>query len=1147
MLELTRTVVCEEIVIDNLEEKQYHYIPVIKELFIFDKSPVQTLKALLKKKNSHNLLISAEIYKHHEQHNRVFFFDATKYIDICKEIDRKKRAKLINTITNTSNECDILHNILYEHHIYMDIERMNEEESKMNENHLNLMNLLMKEYNINLNNEYDVEIWNNKSILDVYLSEDFTCTVERIFNRLQVDLLYPICVLFSAEKVFVKVFKNLKDYYNSHDFDNKIITRSDLGNYRNHIILYKLVKVDEVRKIAGPTGTQSDGGGGSELGIKSLSWALSKVVYIELAANNRIKVQFQLDENRQHFSGPTQLLDFLRLPTEQMIYMKEVQYTGSHKINAKYLVDKYGLKLRTIVNYFIDFVSLDHLTNYLFEVHNSAQVQYKDNEENDNFIFTLIMFFFKNELLYNKHIFGKEDDVIFLNSDQIDNTKSSISERKFNAVQKIRGGGGYNNARGSVKAKIIVTDEHIEFCFKQSFLKKQCDEFIFLFMRSLESILTREYFYIKEANDELFRMKIKDLCSISIPFYENRKMDQMTTKPIRSIEYFECDEKEISSQKETIFNEQDDQARCKSILKHFNYSRYCDKKRTPLFSFRKPDNINSDKIYRWPPLSYFNQETQQVFIKSVKYREPLQLKWNGEQDETKALFQLIIGDNKMYKCPNTKQWLCNLISVDFSFMYFYTSNDDNRFLSVTPLSPGWLPSLTKKDKSCINLKTTTNYIRKSSEHIDHRIAKFLLGLFFQEQQVEYQNATFITDHKKSLLEIIEERCDDISLLDNISNDTLTFFEIQSHDLHHRYSNIKYVYNSICYLLKSNIILIQLSDKKSDVPIFQNVIHPNNFQTVNYNRFSIVLETIDERNKSSSLSYHYQFVKLRLNETIIDAFDEALHKSFYDDLCSIYHNTICSQERMIDQSYYDFMTNKDLCENLLYQVVDEDGYVHYFVFCDRIISVFQSNNTKELICLNCPSRKHIDFTELDLLDNTEFLQQSPCYLLYKNIYVTQKKIGTMLYNVVFKTNNIVDTPKENHCELESISSELQYYDIEKENALYNLESYHRNDVINKKRMNYLFRKIKEHLIVNKNTTFEELLTLFVDFVDTQTNKKENKKVMIEKKYKTEFEYQLKWFIMREMREECFEMYNIFNYAFDFKKSKDTSIYEVGFNS
>ena len=54
-------------------------------------------------------------------------------------------------------------------------------------------------------------------------------------------------------------------------------------------------------------------------------------------------------------------------------------------------------------------------------------------------------------------------------------------------------------------------------------------------------------------------------------------------------------------------------------------------------------------------------------------------------------------------------------------------------------------------------------------------------------------------------------------------------------------------------------------------------------------------------------------------------------------------------------------------------------------------------------------------------------------------------------------------------------------------------------------------------------------------------------MIEKKYKTEFEYQLKWFIQREMREECFEMYNIFNYAFDFKKSKDTSIYEVGFNS
>ena len=55
-------------------------------------------------------------------------------------------------------------------------------------------------------------------------------------------------------------------------------------------------------------------------------------------------------------------------------------------------------------------------------------------------------------------------------------------------------------------------------------------------------------------------------------------------------------------------------------------------------------------------------------------------------------------------------------------------------------------------------------------------------------------------------------------------------------------------------------------------------------------------------------------------------------------------------------------------------------------------------------------------------------------------------------------------------------------------------------------------------------------------------------MIEKKYKKDFEYQLKWFIQRDMREECFEigMYKIFNHRFDFRKIKGTYVYEFGGN-
>ena len=152
--------------------------------------------------------------------------------------------------------------------------------------------------------------------------------------------------MFSSEKVFIKVYKNLDEYYHDDDFDKKIITRSDEGSYRNHIILYNLVrKIDEHDQ--------------------SVVWALSKVVYIELADNNRIKVQFQLDEN---FSEPQQLLKFLKLPRNNIMYIKEVEYTGCHKISAKYLTEKYSLQLHEIITYFLHCVYLDYLTKFFFEI-----------------------------------------------------------------------------------------------------------------------------------------------------------------------------------------------------------------------------------------------------------------------------------------------------------------------------------------------------------------------------------------------------------------------------------------------------------------------------------------------------------------------------------------------------------------------------------------------------------------------------------------------------------------------------------------------------------------------------------------------------------------------------------------------------------
>ena len=117
----------------------------------------------------------------------------------------------------------------------------------------------------------------------------------------------------------------------------------------------------------------------------------------------------------------------------------------------------------------------------------------------------------------------------------------------------------------------------------------------------------------------------------------------------------------------------------------------------------------------------------------------------------------------------------------------------------------------------------------------------------------------------------------------------------------------------------------------------------------------MLESIDERNKSSSLSYHYQIVKLKFNEQIVDKFEYALNNAFYNDLSKIYQNTISIEENIIDQRIYDLIN-----KNISYQVVTEEGYAKYFVYQNFIIGL---NKFIPLICLPCKSKKTIDFTQI----------------------------------------------------------------------------------------------------------------------------------------------------------------------------------------
>ena len=70
-----------------------------------------------------------------------------------------------------------------------------------------------------------------------------------------------------------------------------------------------------------------------------------------------------------------------------------------------------------------------------------------------------------------------------------------------------------------------------------------------------------------------------------------------------------------------------------------------------------------------------------------------------------------------------KPWFTDIKKVEFPFIYFWTDKEDE-YLSVTPSSPGWLPSITLKDKTNVT-SNNLSYLKKKNA-IDSRqfIRKF---------------------------------------------------------------------------------------------------------------------------------------------------------------------------------------------------------------------------------------------------------------------------------------------------------------------------------------------------------------------------------------------------------------------------------------
>lgn len=1138
------------------------------KLCSLDDRPYMTAKFLLNEEKPYNVFFSQNILNYEDIREPIYSFNCDIIEDLLEDkvLMRtiKRKLKLYNIdvskIKKSLKEKEKYKQCILYHVQFVKLLISNFEETKEKPKY-----------------EIESEEFHEKIVNVSFLND--TINLDQIFETINVFSTVPLVKLSVNNQNFTKLYQpNNSDFckeFEELDFGTSFL-RSEINKRdvkHDYISVYKLNFRNDTDK--------------EEV-------CFEKVIHLYKMKNNRYGLQAYLQKDTI-FSTINRVLEYLNL-TETKNIEKELYYAGtfylslssldifedrivfscnesllgkcqncgenfeldsevcklSEKDKAEYCYLCYQkITIENCIRNLINFSFIDCLIGHCFSYPNFSQLDSKVNQDE-----------VKYNLIYRSYNFHPYPDYIV----------SNIDKKKFVSSRDLR-------------VKFSIDEKNrFKLAIKKSLSREHVNDFIKFFLQTLTIIKKRKKFYFFHIDDN---NNINEKDTTSDYFSINKEM--ITCNRIISFDRTKIEDDLQAGNNmdlnlrlicsEPVFDEEE---KCKNdariLLKEFLYTRYVSKERMPEFSFKKPEPAEDYHILEWPPKEKFNSNI--LFVKSSKYEQIIKIIWNQQYGDL-ARFQMFIQEDECNKCniptsyddkslerQRKKRYLKD---NEFKTIYFYIRKKNaKKFLSVTNLSPAFLPSLTIKSKTTKN-SFETNYEKKQHCKLNSYINAFLKEFLDFELK---DRVTFHIKNKQTLWSMLNNNPNVNLKRLYTSYQELIFKEKKLNDPK-LFDDITNVYCYISRLFSSNIIVINIKSKNTSEGIEFNNILPVPLDTFIFNRFLILVESIDEKNPDGIVQYHYQRIFLK------DSHNDDGEKAFitrdnfpqlFDSLSKIYSAVILKEPIKESRRFNENLKQIERFSET--QIINWQGKVKLLIF--QKFTLFFENDTNLFPPFsNTPTKTHFLFKNLHD-DSVQDFDMNSLTIYMKEFFnmIFEVNVSTSICrwkeNIYFLSGEFYfeNLPEEKfQCKVFFQKKNTLMNDNYQDTKLPQMEFYQKKDHdvfldLNKSRE--VNRNLKQLLLVefkkffmneNKNKNFEmdSIVTKFVRKVDFKEDdifskrsfKQKNIDLVLPKGYKKNLKNFLSWVAMN--MNSFTEISNKFTSksksSFSFSQKPETSIREL----
>lgn len=1058
--------------------------------FSFDNNPILSIKYHINPKNPENVCVSSK-FKKYKKNEVIYIFDSSCLMKNPseKEIEKWKYS-------------------LFKYHIEM--KKRHERDIILN--HIMFLNSIYKTYFDGNRINYKVSNFKTREEVKSIIIEKKPLI--EMFDTLKTWLSIPFIRLQLDDKIFIKENEYFEQYlsdYEEYQYEDVTIKMQKMKekDYKNYFEI-EVFQLDVEKEIAIKKSNKNP----EKLSLKRV--ISIKDFYQE--DNNKLHLQVCLNTKYALLNRLEQVICFLNLEKENIIETRDFSFTGELFVPVESLpFEKYipfeedGADIMeqkcekcfksVITKKTWNMLEKKIVGNFCQKCFQMYHVEYNLRRIlNMTHFDSIVQFFFQ-----------------YANFSQIENEHMFMLNFKNSHYE--------NNL--SVRVSINKNNE-FHFYIKKSCGKDQIETFLHCFFELLLTIQKRKKYYFLNYHSYNSNLKnyirmneISDIFVISVKEFDKQLFDENNMNHESSLMRAICPQDEMKKE---------DRFSCKEVLKHFLYTRYCDKKRMPYISFEKP-NEEDYNIITWPNTEKFSKENNfTIFLKSPKYKHPIQILQNYSNN-----FTMLIKQDTNKKLTEEKV-------VEFSLIYFYIEKNSKKYLSVTNLSPGFLPSITMKQKTnedCSNYMTKK---RKLEKKLDDFFVSFCNDpdvKFYMEKKYSLENLlrAFQTEHVVSS--------------DRVSTREKIYFKVSEEK---KFTDIKFIYHYCCHLVQANIIVLHTKHKNT-VYDFKSICDSEKWNFTFFNRFFFLIECVDDKNNEGIISHYYQPVCYEKNNQVFYFFDQKNNKNFFLDLIDIYQHVILNSNKI-----FQWEKMKQFEETVSCQTLDCYGNTKFLHFVNGMIVFLSSNipfldknyqfKLKKESILSMKNNKELQSKIDECIPFPWDLDEN--YALDDNLYVYTITIS-LENNLNIKAGFLyfcqdVQSNMTQQIIPELYKKEISYYFEEKiihDLTIYKDSFIHNNickQEILKKYLRFVDKK-KKHNLSNKKLV-KDFITkhiLFTKGLKDYIHTKRQRKMKVPECYEYNLTYYLQWFSNLTNKKQFIQnLEKKFLYTFQFTKKKNTII-------